>query len=181
MQTLVLVVGLAVLAMIGWALLFHFDRRTTTWALAAVSLVSALNVFVFARSLVRTRQDPPRLLAALILLVLAAGLFVWAIRASRDAALKLIYAEDRPRQILEAGPYRFIRHPFYASYILYWLGCAVAAMLWVNWAYMALLLPALVYAARVEEAGFARSPIAADYAAYKKRAGLFWPRLWGGG
>ena len=114
----------------------------------------------------------------MVLFVIAGALFASAIKASRAAALKIIFDTGQPGQVVRSGPYRYIRHPFYTVYILFWLGCAVATQDPVNVGYGLLLVPTLVVAALGEEKNFGRSERAADYAAYRQTAGLFWPRFW---
>ena len=79
------------------------------------------------------------------------------------------------------GPYARIRHPFYASYVLFWLGCALATLHPVNIGYWLVLVPTLVLGALQEEQGFARSPLAEEYNRYRKVAGLMWPKFSGRG
>ncbi len=107
----------------------------------------------------------------------ALTLFWWAVRANLERPLTLAFSPDAPRHLVAWGPYRRVRHPFYASYALAWLAGAVAA------AEPLLLLPFVVMgalyvqAARLEEAKFAESPLAEAYAAYRARTGMFWPSL----
>ena len=177
MRSLVLAVGLAVFAAVSLAVIFHFKSDTRPAKFTLLGAASAANIFVFARELWLRPKDPFLLAIALGLFVVSAVLFAWAIQASRTAQLKLIFDPDNPRFILRAGPYAFIRHPFYSSYILFWLGCAVGSLHVANFGYIVLLTLLLVYAAREEEKGFERSALAADYAAYRQSAGLLWPKL----
>jgi len=174
---LVLAIGLGVFAAIALAVRFHFSAGPPTARFIALAVVSGVNIFVFARELWLRPKGAVMLGLALALMVPAAALFAWSLQASRAARLKLIFDADRPETILRAGPYNHIRHPFYAAYILFWGGCAVATQQPFNIAFAVLLVPLLVAAARAEERGFERSAQAAEYAAYRRSAGLFWPRL----
>lgn len=180
MKYFVLAVGLALFAVAVWAVRRHFKSTGASPRFAVLAALTGVNVFVFGRDLWLFRKDPAWLWAALGLFLIATLLFAWTLKASRGAGLKLIYESDQPQSILQAGPYRYIRHPFYASYFPYWLGCAVATQNPINLAYALLLVPTLTMAARAEESGFDRSPCAADYARYRQRAGMFLPRLFGG-
>ena len=111
------------------------------------------------------------------IVIASAALFVWAVQASRTARLKLIFEADEPQAVLRSGPFYYIRHPFYASYILFWLGCAVATLHPINVAYFLILVPVYVISALKEEAGFKRSPCASQYEQYRQTAGLFWPKF----
>ena len=70
-----------------------------------------------------------------------------------------------------------MRHPFYVSYSLFWIGWAVGV--WSPWALLAplVLVPIYVAAARGEERKFARSEMAEQYRRYMREVGFFFPRL----
>lgn len=176
MRWLVLAAGLAIFAAFAAAVRFHFRSSTRSARFLMLSIASAASVITFGRDLWLRPKEPLLLGASLALFALAALVFAWAYSASRSAELKLIYEQDQPRGILRAGPYARIRHPFYTSYILYWSGCAVATLHPINIAYAVLLVPVLWMAAREEERGFDASALAADYAEYRRSAGLFWPK-----
>lgn len=104
-------------------------------------------------------------------------LFFAAIRASREARLLFAFDPGMPNGLIERGPYRYVRHPFYTSYLLFWFGWAVA--IWSPWTLPFLLAFVVFYtaAARGEEQKFAASEMAARYDHYRRSTGLFWPRL----
>jgi protein-S-isoprenylcysteine O-methyltransferase Ste14 len=120
---------------------------------------------------------PGRAAAALALLAAALGLFAWAAWTNRSRKLGLAFAGAVPGHVQTGGPYALVRHPCYASYLLAFLGGAVAAG--SPWLAPAVLAGALTYrrAAREEEEGFARSRLAGAYAEYAARTGKFLPRL----
>ncbi len=75
------------------------------------------------------------------------------------------------------GPYRVVRHPLYASLI--WMASG-ASLIFGNPLALGMVLgvfvPAMVYRARQEEAVLTqRFP---DYAAYRRRTGMFLPMPW---
>jgi len=74
------------------------------------------------------------------------------------------------------GPYRYVRHPFYASYCLTWVAGAAACGSAVVVSTFVLMLAMYVRAARFEERKFLRSPQAADYANYQRSTGMLVPR-----
>jgi protein-S-isoprenylcysteine O-methyltransferase Ste14 len=85
------------------------------------------------------------------LVTLGAALFVWARRVLRKNYSGHISVKSA-QSLVQSGPYRFIRHPAYAGYLLMALGItlgysSLAGLISV----VALLLPSLVYRMTVEE------------------------------
>ena len=105
----------------------------------------------------------------------ALALFWWAIRASMARPLSAAFSPDLPGHLVAHGPYQFIRHPLYCSYLLCWLaGWAVTGRLWLAPTVVAMLVIYLA-AARQEEKKFMRSPLAESYLRYRARTGLLIP------
>ena len=179
MKHLVLVAGLSIFALVSIAVRYHFVSAVTPPRFVALGVASVVNIVVFAREVSLRGLQPILGEIAIGCFVISAALFLWALQASRSSRLKLIYDEARPDAILQAGPYRFIRHPFYASYVVFWLGIALATLHPVSVAYEVCLVPLLVLAACAEEKSFEQSTLAADYARYRRTAGLMWPKLIG--
>jgi protein-S-isoprenylcysteine O-methyltransferase Ste14 len=182
MRLAVLAAGTAMYLAIGWAVLFHFVSRTRPLGFLLFTLAGTANFAVFAYLLWFQEMDGLGFdlwstTAALVLIIAGGLLFGWAVVASWNAKLKLIFDLDRPRFVLRSGPYAYIRHPFYAAYILYWAGCALATLHWANIGFLVGATAALAHAALAEERGFAATRRAEAYASYRRRAGLFWPRL----
>ncbi len=96
-------------------------------------------------------------------------LFWWTVFTTRRRRLTLAFSKDQPEFIYTTGPYRWIRHPFYTAYIIFWLAVAVGAGTWL----FALLPASMCFlywrAMRLEEAKFAESPLSAEYADYRFR------------
>lgn len=65
-------------------------------------------------------SEPPAFLAAPALgVTLLAMLFVhWAMVVNRFAETGVRIQDDRDHEVVSAGPYRFVRHPFYVSVIV---------------------------------------------------------------
>ncbi len=75
------------------------------------------------------------------------------------------------------GMYRLVRHPLYASLVWMFLG---ASLIYQNWLALAaalfIFIPFMRYRARQEEELLARE--FAAYADYRKKVGMFFPKLW---
>lgn len=120
---------------------------------------------------------PGRGSAALGVLAGALALFVWAAWTNRGRKLGLAFAGAVPAHVQSSGPYGLVRHPFYTSYLLAFLGGALAAG--TPWLVPVVLAGGLTYwrAARDEERAFERSPLADAYRRYAAGVGMFLPRL----
>lgn len=179
LKILILATILGNLLAFAWAIKRHFTRpeglppvmRVIT-ALGYVSAVCLIVTHALAQEWV-----PWRVGTGLLLCGLSAWLFRAALRANLAQPLSLAGSTDEPQHLNRRGPYARIRHPFYASYFYTWLGAGIISP--HSW----MLAPALVmgtlywHSARAEERKFLRSPLAESYRAYRRQAGLFWPRL----
>ena len=109
-------------------------------------------------------------------LLAALALFQWAAISIRGLVFSYAGNDDLPQFVHQAGPYAYIRNPFYASYLLAELSTVVMGpSIWG-----ALLVPVVAgyfqWLARFEEQKFSRSPVAAEYAEYKAQTGRLLPR-----
>lgn len=105
----------------------------------------------------------------------ALGLFWWAVAVTRSSRLTLAFSRDTPSVLVTAGPYAWIRHPFYSSYIVFWAAAALLLPDPSYWAVPAALAVLYMVAARMEEAKFAASPLAAEYERYRTETGMMMP------
>lgn len=110
--------------------------------------------------------------------LLSAALFAWTIKSTFRRQLSLAYSPDIPEFILETGPFGLVRHPFYASYVLFWFSFIVIQPSLITGAMAVVLFGFYLNAARFEEAKFARSALASAYQHYSDRTGMFVPRIW---
>lgn len=114
----------------------------------------------------------------IVMFSLSLALYWLAIGVNLSQPLSLAHSDDLPQHLVTIGPYRYLRNPLYSAYLLAWFGGVVAS----GWLWLWLLPTALVHlllyfrAAREEEGKFARSPLAAEHAAYVRQTGMFFPR-----
>lgn len=176
MDYIVTATGLLTVAAYVWSLRQHFASESMPAGARVISGAVTLTTIIYvALTLFLDQPLWPQVLGWVIQL-LAGALFAATIKASRDAGLDYAFTEEKPRGLLEKGPYRYIRHPFYTSYIVFWVGWALATWSWLSLICLVVLIVLYVIAARSEEDKFAQTPMASAYAAYKQRAGLFWPK-----
>ena len=122
--------------------------------------------------------SPPRWIAAIGVTGLAASLalFHWAAFSIRGRVFSYAGNDDIPQFVHTSGPYAHVRNPFYASYLLTEMSTVV---IWPSlWGAGFIVLATMYFQwlARYEEAKFARSAVAEDYARYKARTGRLLPR-----
>lgn len=161
----------------SWGLRRHFraeggmpaGMRALTFASGAATVL-----FLF---LVFSHGVGPRGGAVSIIASLAAtALFWWAVEATRHSPPHLAHTGDTPQMLHESGPFAYVRHPFYLSYCIFWLGTAIAAG-GLQWLAAVGLIGWYYATARAEEARFSQSPMAVSYAGYQSRTGMILPRL----
>ena len=177
MDGLVTLVGLAVVAGYTWSLRGHFVSETMPRGARVISAAVTLSTVLFVLLTWFAVQPVWAQAIGVVLQLAGAALFVAAVRASRKARLHFAFTPEKPQGLVETGPYRYVRHPFYVSYIIFWSGWALATWSILSLISVVILVALYVIAARREEDSFADTPLAADYAAYRTKAGFFWPRL----
>ena len=110
-------------------------------------------------------------------LVVAFVLFEWARRTIRGKHFSYIFSADTPAFVCTDGPFHYVRNPFYSSYLLSIGSVAVMMPSVFRAAIVAAMVIYFSAAAMWEERKFARSPVAAEYAAYKATTGRFVPKI----
>jgi len=104
-------------------------------------------------------------------------LYEWTRRTAVDRSFYVGLAGEVPPALCHAGPYRFVRHPFYLSYIVAFVGVAVGFPSLIVVGVCLVNISLFVYIALDDERVLGQSPLAADYERYKVRVGMFLPRL----
>jgi len=116
-------------------------------------------------------------IAGAVGLALSLALFHWAAFSIRGRTFSYAGNQDLPQFVHSTGPYRYIRNPFYASYLL---AIVSTVVMWPNWWGVAIVVGMVGYfqwLTRFEEGKFEKSPVAAEYAKYKARTGRLIPRF----
>ncbi len=109
------------------------------------------------------------------LYVSSLALFWWAIYTNLHKPLSAAFSPDLPAHLVAQGPYRFIRHPLYCSYLLSWAaGWMATGRLWLAPTVVVMFIIYVIAAAQ-EEKKFAASPMAVAYEQYRAATGLFLP------
>jgi protein-S-isoprenylcysteine O-methyltransferase Ste14 len=119
----------------------------------------------------------PAVLCGGILALGAVMLYEWTRRTVIDRNFYVGLAGEVPPTVCDSGPYRYVRHPFYLSYMLAFVAVAVAFPSWVVSGVCLLNIALFVYMAFDDERVLLRSVLAKDYQAYRARVGMFVPRI----
>jgi protein-S-isoprenylcysteine O-methyltransferase Ste14 len=102
---------------------------------------------------------------------------VCVIRASPIVEFEAYARDEVPEAVCRSGPYKFVRHPFYLSYVVAFLGVVAAFPSLATGCVCVLNIGLFLYLAFDDERVLLLSPLAADYRAYRMRAGMFLPRV----
>jgi protein-S-isoprenylcysteine O-methyltransferase Ste14 len=177
MNTLLSILSLTVFLVFAWAVRWHFREGRIPLGMKVVSALSMLTIFLVQWHLWVMVLLPAGAAVGAVLMLIALALFLWAIAATRRQRLTLAFSLDVPAFVQRTGPYRWIRHPFYAAYVAFWIGCATAAPTVPVVLCAAALIALYIAAYRLEERKFLASALAVDYVEYMRQSGAFLPRL----
>lgn len=157
----------------------HFDadspRRPILFALEVLSLGITLGTIVFW--IFGPRATPFQSIVAFALACAAGLLFASALRATRNRNFGVVFGRTVPDAIVDAGPYRYIRHPLYTAYMLNWIGCAALSGALIIGGGAVVIALLYIMAARGEERDLLNSKLGPAYAQYKRNTGLLLPRV----
>jgi protein-S-isoprenylcysteine O-methyltransferase Ste14 len=119
-----------------------------------------------------------RALPGALFAILAITLYEWSRRTILGRNFHVALAGEVPDAVATSGPYTYMRHPIYTSYLLAFVGMAVAIPTLLAAVVCALNAILFVYMALDDERTLASSPLATAYDAYKARTGtlLLLPR-----
>ena len=143
--------------------------------LGQISFISGM-VCVLVMGLFYGLWVPPALCGAILALG-AVMLYEWTRRTVIDRNFYVGLAGEVPPAVCDSGPYRYVRHPFYLSYMLAFIAVAVAFSSLVVSGVCLLNIGLFVYMAFDDERVLFASAIGEDYQAYRGRVGMFLPRI----
>jgi protein-S-isoprenylcysteine O-methyltransferase Ste14 len=174
---------LAVVMALAFVRFLYAAMRTfvlpDTWDGASqLSQLSFISGTVVALSSARAvTVVPGNAIAAGTLMLVAVALYEWARSTIRGRRFHIIYSDRVPEALCTDGPYRYIRHPLYTSYITAFVAVFILRPTPLATVVLVLNLVFFTYGSVRDERAIESSAFAADYAAYKARVGRFFPRL----
>jgi protein-S-isoprenylcysteine O-methyltransferase Ste14 len=108
----------------------------------------------------------PAAVCGAILALGAVMLYEWTRRTVVDRTFYVGLAGEVPPAVCDAGPYRYVRHPFYLSYMVAFVAVAVAFPSVIVSGVCALNIGLFVYMALDDERMLQQSPLATDYESF---------------
>lgn len=169
--------GLAIASLFGRAIRGHFVSQKLPHAMKILVALSYLAVLVYLFALWTGAASLSQRIVGLSLQSFSAIFFNWARTTTLGNRFTAAFDTDKPTFLVKTGPYRFVRHPFYVSYVSFWVGSSLAAGSWMLWCLCILLVVSYVVAALLEEKKFKELMLAADYQFYATEVGFFFPKL----
>ena len=175
---LLLLSGIAGSGLFAWGVRGHFVGDKTPGAMQVIVALSLVGIAVFLFDLWETSVPDWRRATGFCLHLSAIVLFGWAVLATRRNRPALAFAGDRPDHVFRSGPYAYIRHPFYTSYLLFWLGCAVATSSLILVRSYSCLWRSFTRSRRSARSAISRAPPSAtNTKRFGRATGFFWPKL----
>lgn len=115
--------------------------------------------------------------AATVLMTLSLSLYEWARHTIWGRRFGIAWGGQVPDAVCADGPYRWVRHPLYLFYLIAYFAVLVALPHWVTAVVFLGNILLFAHAARNDEQTLSNSALAADYAVYRERTGMFLPRF----
>jgi protein-S-isoprenylcysteine O-methyltransferase Ste14 len=173
----VLCVAATCFASFVWAIVGFFrhggrtpPRMRLVAATGLASMAGHLTGLVFIPS-----ASGSRLVMAVLLYAASLGLFWWALWTAWKSRLAIAFSESASSFLLQHGPYRYVRHPIYAAYLLAWLAGACAVDAWWAWLPLVVMSAQYLTAIRFEERQFLNGPMSREYQEYQRKTGMLAP------
>ena len=131
---------------------FRLFKRPVTEPFGATFITVAAVLGTLANITLWWRLPPADGGLALAMIALAIPLYVLAVRASHGQGFWRAFSTRTPADVVDAGIYRYLRHPFYVSYMIYWLSwCVLNSYHLVSLLIAAVMISVYVAAALKEE------------------------------
>lgn len=172
--------ALAIVSTLGWASLSYFrdaQARSQRKAFYKVVIYSCL-VLHCGGILYSPIASIGELLCGIILASVSLLIFWLSVLSHRSRRPSYAFVRTQPQTFVSTGPYRWVRHPFYLSFMLAATAGACIAGQPLLLLTVIVLFGCYYTAAKSEEASFVQTDFASAYESYRTTTGMFLPRLW---
>jgi protein-S-isoprenylcysteine O-methyltransferase Ste14 len=150
------------------------DGLGAGWAQFSFLVTGALAVSFLG---LRTSIHPLNAIASGVMLCCSMGLYEWARHVIWGRKFSIAWSGRVPDSVCESGPYLYIRHPIYVSYMLAFLAAFLAMPSFVLVGCVVFNTALFTHAAISDERSLTDSVLAEQYARYRTRTGMFFPRV----
>jgi len=160
-----------------WARLRFFKMTSGTPRLGALLYDATVATQIIATLIYMATSSGnflPLLPATICLHAVSLVLFWWAIFTAKGLDFAF---SDKVGNIVTTGPFRLVRHPFYTSYILAWVGNTLLFNSLILWITLVCLMAFYFLSARKEERVILQSEQSSTYRKYIENVGMFLPRI----
>lgn len=180
MNDATLVLYLINLAVIGALPLIFFKRGrfNLMWCLTSAPYLACAGFLI--ASYLTGRPTPGGEIADVVAVpfsVGSIGLIFLTLGTHRVSLALWHQSNDSPEHIVTDGPYRRIRHPFYASFLLTLIGAFIFSPQPGTLFTFVYALLMLNFTADREEKRLMTSQFGSEYERYMQQTGRFWPKL----
>ncbi len=110
-------------------------------------------------------------------LIISLIIFLISVRSTSNVKFQFIGSDKVPDKIVTTGIYKYIRHPFYLSYILAWIGDFISQPNSISASVTALTFAIYYKSAVAEERSILSSAHRERYLSYISRSGRLMPKF----
>lgn len=175
-----IITGLNIASFFGAAFFFFKNNKTINWnKLIKIQIISLIiwvvEIFLLANDL--SNPNFNRVLLATFMQFLSFISFWFTIFYIGKHKLLVAGSEENPLHFFSSGPFKLVRHPFYSTYLLSYLGTGISTF---NLPYVILVLISILFyyrTAKDEESLFVSSDFREKYLLYRNKTGMFIPKL----
>ena len=167
------------LLLYSWAASSVFKTYNTTAKLGktVIFVLGGCTSGILLYFLFKIDVEPLPALISFILLVISLILFVWTLKFRFVTNFDFAFSNRTPEIIFLTGPFRLIRHPFYASYTLTWIAGVVAIHKPIVVTATSIMFLIYWLAATQEENLILKGQSSEIYQSYKQKTGQFFPNF----
>lgn len=163
-----------------WGSIFFFrvtndEARTGKIIISITGGVCIITALFFLGKI--NHIDTLNFILSIILFFGAHALFWCSYMTCYQENFDFAFSSRPPKILVTSGTFRFIRHPFYSSYILGWLGTAVVVNSTIIFIIAVIMFCIYWIAARKEENIILTSAFRSEYNIYCGNTGMFIPKF----
>ncbi|MGR3507155.1 MAG: methyltransferase family protein [Paracoccaceae bacterium] len=104
-------------------------------------------------------------------------LFQITINTTKKSELHIAYSTRASERLIRNGPFSYVRHPFYAAYIMFWMSWTMATQSYVSTFLSAILALQYLLAIFFEERSL-KLAFGEEYDQYRSQTSALIPRVW---